>query len=145
MIKSYIKPIDQSGWSWFIPLHNGTVSVGFVLTEEASRRKKKTHTKDQANDTDSNGSLKGHYLNQFQFTPGLAHLLRNAALESEVKSASDYSYSASAFSGDHFRIVGDAAGIPVHLQSYTAYADDDLSPSYQPLSTLSSRQAYISP
>lgn len=60
-------------------------------------------------------SLKAHYLDQLQYAPGLRDLLGNAQFkgygpDSEVKSASDYSYSASCYAGDHFRLVGDAAG-----------------------------------
>lgn len=56
------------------------------------------------------GSLTEHYKDQFQYTPGLKKLLENASLNSSVKSASDYSYTASTFSGDHFRLAGDAGG-----------------------------------
>jgi hypothetical protein len=61
-------------------------------------------------------SLKAHYHDQMQYAPGLRDLLKNARLkeygtDSEVKSASDYSYSASSYAGDHFRLVGDAAGM----------------------------------
>lgn len=59
-------------------------------------------------------TLRAHYLDQVQFTPGLQELLRNATLKEDidepVKSASDYSYSASSYAGDHYRLIGDAAG-----------------------------------
>jgi flavin-dependent dehydrogenase len=32
----------ECGWAWFIPLHNGTVSVGFVMDSETSAKKKAT-------------------------------------------------------------------------------------------------------
>ncbi|THH14914.1 hypothetical protein EW146_g5488 [Bondarzewia mesenterica] len=102
---SRMSSVDQSGWSWFIPLHNGTVSVGFVMTEESSIAKKAARARCTSLDT---SPLKEHYLDQFQHTPGLSDLLKCAQLQSEVKSASDYSYSASTFSGNHFRIAGDA-------------------------------------
>jgi flavin-dependent dehydrogenase len=41
-------------------------------------------------------------------TPGIARLLQNARLTSELKSASDWSYHASAYAGPFFRICGDA-------------------------------------
>ena len=31
---------DESGWAWFIPLHNGKTSVGVVMDENVSKRKK---------------------------------------------------------------------------------------------------------
>ena len=100
--------IDQSGWSWYIPLHDGTVSVGFVISQEHSISKKKA-TRERCQGTEAS-TLTEHYLEQLQFTPGMAKLLEHAKLASGVKSASDWSYSASTFSGDHFRLVGDAAG-----------------------------------
>ncbi|ETW76184.1 putative halogenase [Heterobasidion irregulare TC 32-1] len=98
---------DQSGWSWYIPLHDGTVSVGFVISQEYSISKKKA-TRERCQGTEAS-ILTEHYLEQLQFTPGMAKLLEHAKLASGVKSASDWSYSASTFSGDHFRLVGDAA------------------------------------
>ncbi|CAK5284694.1 unnamed protein product [Mycena citricolor] len=88
---------DESGWAWFIPLHNGTVSVGVVMNEEASRARKTAPT-----------SVKEHYLAQLPLAPGLVRLLGKAQLASEIKSAGDYSYAASAYAGPHFRIAGDA-------------------------------------
>ncbi|KAJ6604011.1 putative halogenase [Mycena sp. CBHHK59/15] len=91
---------DETGWAWFIPLHNGTVSVGAVLNEEASRRKKSA-----LSDTDV---TKKHYLNQLKFAPGVTRLLGSAKLASDIKTAGDYSYSASQYAGPNFRIAGDA-------------------------------------
>lgn len=61
-------------------------------------------------------SLKAHYLDQMQYTPGLRDLLKNATMKDgdlegsgPVKSTSDFSYSASNYAGDHYRLVGDAA------------------------------------
>ncbi|KAH8101529.1 FAD/NAD-P-binding domain-containing protein [Cristinia sonorae] len=93
---------DQTGWCWFIPLHNGTVSVGFVMLEEASVKKKR------GSDGTPSLSLKDHYLNQMQYAPGLVELLGDGTLESDIKAASDYSYSATSYAGDHYRIAGDA-------------------------------------
>ncbi|KAJ7075072.1 putative halogenase [Mycena belliarum] len=91
---------DESGWAWFIPLHAGKVSVGFVLKDDLGRAKKAA-----AAGPDQNMS---HYHNQFQFVPGLKKLLGNAVFQGEVKSAGDYSYSAHGYGGPHYRIAGDA-------------------------------------
>ncbi|KAF7297289.1 FAD/NAD P-binding domain-containing protein [Mycena indigotica] len=91
---------DETGWCWFIPLHNKTVSVGVVLTEEASIAKKRAN---------KDGSLKDHYLEQLKLAPGLIRLLGDGNLVSEVKSAGDYSYSATHYAGPRYRLVGDAA------------------------------------
>ncbi|TEB26484.1 FAD/NAD(P)-binding domain-containing protein [Coprinellus micaceus] len=98
---------DESGWGWFIPLHNGTVSVGIVLNQDISNAKKAA-----GRDASVNGSysLRDHYLAQFQYLPGLKKLLGTATLAGGiVKSASDYSYSADGYAGNHFRIIGDAS------------------------------------
>lgn len=106
--------VDQSGWSWYIPLHNGTVSVGFVMSEESSIAKKKAL---RASNPESDKLLRDHFVEQLQHAPGLQKLLKHAKLvdvEAEdggVKSASDYSYSAKVYGGDHFRLVGDAGGV----------------------------------
>ncbi|KAF5319249.1 hypothetical protein D9619_008329 [Psilocybe cf. subviscida] len=101
--------LDESGWAWYIPLSNGTASVGFVMDKTTSI-KKKGKLRDEKLDE---YSLKAHYLDQMQFTPGLRELLKNATLKEDidepVKSASDYSYSASSYAGDYYRLVGDAA------------------------------------
>ncbi len=61
-------------------------------------------------------SLRAHYLDQLQYAPGTQKLLKDAVLKSDdgesgVKSASDFSYSADYYAGDHYRLVGDAAGM----------------------------------
>jgi hypothetical protein len=57
------------------------------------------------------------YLKALDLTPGVKRLLGSEGVmyrcESEsdtVRTASDYSYSASSYAGENFRIVGDAAG-----------------------------------
>ncbi|KAJ7908723.1 putative halogenase [Mycena leptocephala] len=78
---------NETGWAWFIPLHNGTVSVGVVLNEQASRGKKSTLVRPDITQT--------HYLAQLDLAPGVICLLGTAKLTGKVKSAEDYSYSAS--------------------------------------------------
>ncbi|KAK7047273.1 hypothetical protein VNI00_006504 [Paramarasmius palmivorus] len=94
---------DESGWSWFIPLHDGTVSVGFVMDQTTSNEKKR-----------ASASMKEHYMDQFKFAPGLQKLIGEGELvtgrdKPDIQSASDYSYSADSYAGDHFRLVGDAS------------------------------------
>ena len=56
-------------------------------------------------------TMTDYYLEQIHLRlPGVKKLLSSATLEAGVKSASDYSYSAGKYSGDRFRMVGDAAG-----------------------------------
>ncbi|KAJ6454342.1 putative halogenase [Mycena sanguinolenta] len=92
---------DETGWCWFIPLHNGTVSVGVVMTEVSSIAKKRAMKGDT--------SLTAHYHEQLQLAPGLVRILGEGKLVSDIKSAGDYSYSATAYAGPNYRLVGDAA------------------------------------
>ncbi|KAJ7480174.1 putative halogenase [Mycena galericulata] len=91
-----------TGECWFIPLHNGTVSVGVVLTEESSVSKKRAMRGE-------NNTLVAHYLEQLKLAPGLVRLLADGELVSVIRSAGDYSYSATHYAGTNFRLVGDAA------------------------------------
>ncbi|KZP00962.1 FAD/NAD-binding domain-containing protein [Calocera viscosa TUFC12733] len=102
---------DESGWGWFIPLHDGTTSVGLV-EDQATSVQKKRDAKD-ANDGTS-ASLKEHYLRQLKLCPGLMQLMGDAELVDggmtpAVRAASDFSYTATSYAGDHYRLVGDAA------------------------------------
>ncbi|PBK87739.1 putative halogenase [Armillaria gallica] len=99
---------DETGWAWFIPLHNGTTSVGVVLAEDESKRKKAQHR------SESNGKSLSEvqhdcYMADLQRAPGLIQLLGSEAkFEGKLMTAGDYSYHASEYAGSHFRIAGDA-------------------------------------
>ncbi|KAJ7657874.1 hypothetical protein DFH06DRAFT_456143 [Mycena polygramma] len=105
---------DESGWAWFIPLHDNVVSVGIVMDSQVSASKKAAGS---AAATDRNRyTLQDHYLSQLAFVPRLKKLLGGAQLRVDasgqiptVKSASDFSYTATHYAGDHFRLVGDAS------------------------------------
>ncbi|KAI0104012.1 hypothetical protein GGR51DRAFT_239765 [Nemania sp. FL0031] len=90
---------DASGWVWFIPLHNGTHSVGIVQNQEMANKKKREMAEP---------SSKGFYMESLELVPGIKELLANAELVSEIKSASDWSYSASTYAFPGVRIAGDA-------------------------------------
>ena len=53
-------------------------------------------------------SSREFYLDSIQEARGVAHLLSNAELASDLKYASDWSYSASTYGSPYLRIVGDA-------------------------------------
>ncbi|KZS94791.1 FAD/NAD-P-binding domain-containing protein [Sistotremastrum niveocremeum HHB9708] len=105
---------DETGWAWFIPLHDGTASVGVVMDVESSIAKKASGS---ARSAPKPWKLTHHYVEQLRsFVPGIWKFLEGATMATEaetdgpsVKSATDYSYTASCYSGDHFRLVGDAA------------------------------------
>ncbi|KAG7442938.1 FAD/NAD-binding domain-containing protein [Guyanagaster necrorhizus] len=93
---------DGSGWAWFIPLHDGTVSVG-IVTDQASGIARKALSA-------SNGvhySTKDDYLAQLRLAP--TAVLQGEGSRTRIHSASDYSYAADRYSGDHFRLIGDAS------------------------------------
>lgn len=90
---------DASGWVWFIPLHNGTHSVGVVMNQEMSTNKKKES---------GSPSSRDFYIKSLDLVPGIKKLLSEAELISDVKSASDWSYSASSYATPYVRIAGDA-------------------------------------
>ncbi|RAK73255.1 NAD(P)/FAD-dependent oxidoreductase [Aspergillus fijiensis CBS 313.89] len=89
---------DESGWVWLIPLHNGTVSVGIVRNRKTWTVKKR----------ESGLGQEEFYHHTLNLVPEIQRLLCKAELISPIKSACDYSYSASAYAIPHARIVGDA-------------------------------------
>lgn len=104
--------VDESGWAWFIPLHNGTTSIGVVMNQDVSTKKKQALPKE-------NSSSEAFYLDQLKLAPDIIDLIGKGTLVTDadgptVRSASDYSYSASNYAGPHYRLAGDAAGKPRH-------------------------------
>jgi flavin-dependent dehydrogenase len=98
-LKVTLRSLDGSGWCWAIPLHNGTMSVGVVMNQALSISKKKAM---------ESPSPTGFYKESLKLVPDVLELLRNAELISDIKSASDWSYSASSYASPYLRIVGDA-------------------------------------
>lgn len=106
---------DESGWSWFIPLHDGTTSVGIVLDQDISTNKKRAGREAAG---ERGYSLQQHYLDELSRSPSVLELigegrLRNKDKPEGVKAASDFSYSASAYAGPNYRIAGDAGGAQI--------------------------------
>ncbi|KAF3925124.1 hypothetical protein ABW20_dc0100288 [Dactylellina cionopaga] len=90
---------DASGWAWFMPLHNGTRSVGIVQDQKMATEKKKTLGRPSTSD----------FYNQcLQMAPKTKQLLSGAELVGDIKSASDWSYTASTYHLHNARICGDA-------------------------------------
>ncbi|KAI9652254.1 MAG: hypothetical protein M1831_007102 [Alyxoria varia] len=92
---------DQSGWVWFIPLHDGTTSVGIVRLQHVATSKKRAM---------NSPSTKTFYLQTLKDeVPGIKKLLFGAELAEEyIHTASDWSYSASTYASPNVRIAGDA-------------------------------------
>ncbi|KAG5636049.1 hypothetical protein H0H81_009245 [Sphagnurus paluster] len=102
---------DESGWAWFIPLHDGTTSVGVVMNQKCYNDLKDTPRPHPIRTFDTpTSSMVERYLSNLSFAPGLVKLLTPGGkmIQGSVKSASDYSYSAPSYAGNRYRIIGDA-------------------------------------
>lgn len=94
-----ISAVDGSGWCWAIPLHNGTLSCGMVVRQDIFFANRKAAGSPSSVD---------YYKQCLKLAPKISKLLENAEIVSDIKQASDWSYSASAYAGPHFRLAGDA-------------------------------------
>ncbi len=122
---------DESGWAWFIPLHNGTTSVGVVMNQEVYNQKLKRPTPSSpfssgsaSNHSDSDSTTR--YLASLSLAPHLVDLIGNKGMlmEGTIAKASDYSYSAPSYAGNGYRIVGDAGGNPTYsFLAWTHYVN----------------------
>ncbi|KAF9564816.1 FAD binding domain-containing protein [Agrocybe pediades] len=106
---------DESGWAWFIPLHNGTTSVGVVMNEKmykAGLHQPETPWSfaSGAAGHSNSSTVVSRYLSNLSYAPGVVKLITSSGTleEGSVKSASDFSYSAPSYAGPGYRIIGDA-------------------------------------
>ncbi|RDW81146.1 NAD(P)/FAD-dependent oxidoreductase [Aspergillus mulundensis] len=91
---------DGSGWVWYFPLHDGTWSVGIAIKQDRVGPKKKAC---------KSTSTLDFYLKTLEETPIVADLLHGGKLQSDkLRTASDWSYSASEYAVPYLRIAGDA-------------------------------------
>ncbi|KAJ4483597.1 hypothetical protein J3R30DRAFT_1806921 [Lentinula aciculospora] len=106
--------LDESGWAWFIPINNGTTSIGFCRNEKMHRDEKElaaTVPSGLSLPNIARSTTAIRYLTMLSLAPGIVKLItaQGSFVESTgVKSASDYSYSAPSYAGPGFRIAGDA-------------------------------------
>jgi halogenation protein CepH len=105
----------SDGWFWFIPLHDGTTSVGAVVDA-------KRYAGSAA------GDLEKLYRQLIAAAPAIAHRLRAATLVSAVRMIRDYSYCSERFHGPGYLLAGDAAcfidpifSTGVHLACLSGY------------------------
>jgi len=84
------------GWFWYIPLHDGTMSVGAVVDA------RRWHTLTE-------GDPEGTYRGLIARCPAIAERLAGATLVSPVRIIRDYSYTSTRFTGPGFLLAGDAA------------------------------------
>ena len=104
------------GWLWQIPLHDGTVSVGAVITKEHLRQQ-------QAQQAD----LAEIYHGKIAESALITDLVAGAELSTEVRAETDYSYVTETFAGPGYLLAGDSAcfldpllSTGVHLAMYSA-------------------------
>ncbi|THU85054.1 FAD/NAD(P)-binding domain-containing protein [Dendrothele bispora CBS 962.96] len=112
--KSDIRVLDESGWAWFIPLHNGKTSIGVVMNQEVYNENKSTLSSfppSVSTPNPSESTMVARYISNLGLAPGLVELItENGKMgEGSVKMASDFSYSAPSYAGNGYRIIGDAA------------------------------------
>ncbi|THU87890.1 FAD/NAD(P)-binding domain-containing protein [Dendrothele bispora CBS 962.96] len=111
--------MDESGWAWFIPINNGSTSIGLVRNQQMFNEEGKNFIYDpseitfkaQAVPNPSNSTSTNRYISALsKLAPGIVKLITENGymVEGSVKSASDYSYSAPNYAGPGFRIAGDA-------------------------------------
>jgi FAD-dependent halogenase len=87
----------DAGWCWFIPLRDGTVSVGIVVRRE------------QLELLRSRGRQR-YYLENLQHNQLIIDLLKGATLAPHpIRIITDYSYESTTFTPDGHLLVGDAA------------------------------------
>ncbi len=84
----------DNGWFWFIPLSDGTTSVGAVCPGPFFKNR----------GTD----LKSFFMSLIASSPEIADRLKDAELVGEVTATGNYSYGVQRTSGRNFILVGDA-------------------------------------
>lgn len=106
---------DESGWAWFIPLHNGTTSVGIVMNQNTYIEKLKVDPlpspfASSATPNPTNSTMTSRYISNLSLAPGVINLISKTGklVDGSVKTASDFSYSAPDYAGNRYRIIGDA-------------------------------------
>jgi flavin-dependent dehydrogenase len=82
------------GWLWFIPLADGTTSIGAVVWPHYLKTRV--------------GSVRDFFLSTIALCPPLAERLSAAALASEVEATGNFSYACDRSYGKNFLMIGDA-------------------------------------
>jgi flavin-dependent dehydrogenase len=82
------------GWFWFIPLLDGTTSVGAVASPAYFKRRK--------------GDLTSFLMETIALAPKLAERLKDATLIEGATSTGNYAYDSKFCRGDRFAMIGDA-------------------------------------
>jgi flavin-dependent dehydrogenase len=91
--------IDGSGWTWAIPLHDATLSVGVVVHREIYKERRRAAP-----------SPEEYFAKTLELSPDVISLISGTERTGDVRTWRDYSYFATAFAGQGYRLAGDAAG-----------------------------------
>jgi flavin-dependent dehydrogenase len=83
------------GWFWFIPLSDGTTSIGAVSRPDTFKNR--------------DGDMTSLFQELIQSCPALAHRLRHATLTGPATGTGNYSYAAERLTGPAYVLIGDAA------------------------------------
>ena len=89
---------DKQGWFWYIPLHDGTVSVGVVAGYDYLFKNRDTR------------DAEAIYFEEIARCPGLRPKIATAERTAPVRVAKEYSYRSRDVAGDGWVLVGDAFG-----------------------------------
>ena len=105
----------SDGWFWYIPLHDGTTSVGAVVDAQSFAG-------------EAGGDAQPLYLRLVAACAPIAARVRDARLVSPIRVIRDYSYCSTRFHGPGYLLAGDAAcfidpvfSTGVHLASLAGY------------------------
>ena len=82
------------GWFWFIPLADGTTSIGAVGPPQYFKARKTDLTK--------------FFMDTIALSPDLAERLKGAKMVSAVTATGNYSYKCARMTGDNYIMLGDA-------------------------------------
>ncbi|KAK6078946.1 hypothetical protein SCUP234_05872 [Seiridium cupressi] len=88
---------DETGWTWLVPLHDGTSSVGIIRDYALAQEKIKAA-----------GSEWEYCKESLEQAPTVSSLLADAKAVTGVKTDTNYSYYASSYAFPNARIIGDA-------------------------------------
>jgi flavin-dependent dehydrogenase len=94
-----IQTQGKKGWFWYIPQHDGDISVGVVADYDYL-------FKDRGGEKD----LERIYFEEVDRCPGLKPRLANATRSDIFRAAKEYTYRATKAAGDGWVLVGDAFG-----------------------------------
>jgi flavin-dependent dehydrogenase len=84
----------EHGWFWFIPLADGTTSIGAVGSPQYFKTRKTELTK--------------FFMDTIALAPELVERLKHAEMVSAVTATGNYSYKCTRMTGDNFIMLGDA-------------------------------------